>query len=318
VLLVVTQRGDVHADWVVLEHKARGALFKRFNTEDYPLAACVRWTEDGHAMLGFGGTECDLAAVRAVWYGRPAPPVVADELPAPKAEWARGEAREALMGVWRTLDALWVNHPDRNRVAESKPLQLRAASAVGFDVPQSLITNDRTAVEEFIDAHRGGVICKPLMSGRVPLSDDDQLFFTSRVAPESVSLTDLGAEPYLFQELIRKLYGIRVTVIGDEVLAVRIDSQQSEETSTDWRRGHPGELDHTPIDLPDEVGAACVALSRRFDRQFGAIDLARRPDGSYVFFEVNPNGQWAWVEQRTSLPLRARMADLLLSREGDG
>jgi hypothetical protein len=41
------------------------------------------------------------------------------------------------------------------------------------------------------------------------------------------------------------------------------------------------------------------------------VDLARRPDGSYTFFELNPNGQWAWIEQRTSVPLRAHLADLL-------
>jgi hypothetical protein len=46
---------------------------------------------------------------------------------------------------------------------------------------------------------------------------------------------------------------------------------------------------------------------------FGAIDLAQRPDGGFTFFEVNPNGQWAWVEQRTGLPLRSHMVDLLTS-----
>jgi hypothetical protein len=44
---------------------------------------------------------------------------------------------------------------------------------------------------------------------------------------------------------------------------------------------------------------------------FAAIDLARRPDGGYTFFELNPNGQWAWLEQRTGIPLRSRLADLL-------
>lgn len=317
-LLIVTQRGDVHADYLVLELQRRDASFVRFNTEDYPLATSLYWTDGGATRLSFGGRECDVAEVSAVWYRRPAPPVVSAELPAAAAAWAQSEAREALMGVWRTLDVLWVNHPDRNRVAESKLLQLRVAQELGLDVPPSLATNDRDAVEVFMEAHPDGVICKPLLSGRVPSGADERLFFTSQLKSESVSLAELDAEPYLFQELVPKLSDVRATIIGEDVFAVRIDSQESEETSTDWRRGHPGSLTHTPFDLPDGVASACVALCRRFGLRFGAIDLAHRPDGGYTFFEVNPNGQWAWVEQRTGMPLRARMADLLLSQEPDG
>jgi glutathione synthase/RimK-type ligase-like ATP-grasp enzyme len=72
-------------------------------------------------------------------------------------------------------------------------------------------------------------------------------------------------------------------------------------------------LAHTVETLPSDVVELCVALCRSYKLQFGAIDLARRPDGGYTFFEINPNGQWAWVEQRTGLPLRARLADLLLA-----
>lgn len=313
-LLIVTERGDYHADWVVLELEARGVPFLRFNTEDYPLSTSFHWSPAGRVELGIGHHKYDLNNVTAVWYRRPVPPVVAADLPATAAAWARAEAREALMGAWRTLDALWVNHPDRNRVAESKLLQLRTAMEIGFDVPESLVSNEREQVEAFVAAHSTGVVCKPLMNGRVPIGSDEQLFFTSRVN-DQVSLAQLGAEPYLFQELVPKLYDIRVTVIGEEVFAVRIDSQQAEDTVVDWRRGRPGMLDHTPIELGAGLASHCVSLCRRFGLQFGAIDLACQPDGRHIFFEINPNGQWAWVEQRTRLPLRARMVDLLLSAD---
>jgi len=52
-------------------------------------------------------------------------------------------------------------------------------------------------------------------------------------------------------------------------------------------------------------------MTRDYGLEFSAIDLARHIDGTYVFFELNPNGQWAWVEQLTGLPLRYRLADLL-------
>lgn len=312
-LLIVTQRGDYHTDWVVIELNARGIPFLRFNTEDYPVSTPLEWTSSGEAYLTIRGNRQPLSEVDAVWYRRPVPPVMPTELPAPQAAWARGEAREALMGAWRTLDALWVNHPDRNRVAESKLLQLRTAVDLGFEVPKSLVSNSREMVSAFLDEHPDGVVCKPLYDGRVPVDGEDQLFFTSGVDRETISLRELGPEPYLFQELIPKRYDIRATVIGEEVFAARIDSQRTADTRTDWRRGHPGELDHAAVELPDDVASRCVALCERFGLHFGAIDLALRPDAGYTFFEVNPNGQWAWVEQRTGLPLRAQMVSLLAS-----
>jgi glutathione synthase/RimK-type ligase-like ATP-grasp enzyme len=316
-LLIVTQRGDYHADWVVLELHARGLPFLRFNTEDYPTKTTLEWTGSGTAHLNLHGQRQSLSEVESVWYRRPVPPVMAPDLPAAQAAWARGEAREALMGAWRTLDALWVNHPDRNRVAESKPLQLRTANSLGFETPESLVSNSRETAGAFLEAHPGGVVCKPLFDGRVPVDGEERVFFTTPIDCDVVSLRDLGPEPYLFQELVPKCYDIRATVIGQEVFAARINSQDSAETLTDWRRGHPSALEHEAIELPDDVAERCVALCAHFGLCFGAIDLALGPDGRYTFFEINPNGQWAWVEARTGLPLRSRMVDLFLSARSD-
>lgn len=312
-LLIVTERGDLTADWLILELDRREAPFVRFNTEDYPLRAGLAWTPEGSTLKLKGRTHA-LNAFTAVWYRRPVAPQLPPGLGEERALWVGREAREALLGAWRTLDALWVNHPDRNRTAESKPEQLRTATAMGFEVPASLVTNQAARVRAFMADHPQDVVCKPLWDGRVPDAHGrEQLFFTTRVDRNDLDLNALGPEPYLFQELVPKRYDVRVTVIGGKAFAASIDSQAGERSRTDWRRGRPGALEHHIEDLPDEVAERCTGLCRHYGLQFGAIDLARRTDGGYSFFEVNPNGQWAWVEQRTGLPLRARLADLLLS-----
>jgi glutathione synthase/RimK-type ligase-like ATP-grasp enzyme len=312
VLLIVTERGDLTADWLILELERRQAPFVRFNTEDYPTVAMLAWTLEG-AKLTLGAAAYELTDFDAVWYRRPVAPALPTDLPDEQREWSTREAIEALLGVWRTLDATWVNHPDRNRLAESKPEQLRTAQQLGFDVPVTLVTNQRERLREFLAEHPDGVVLKPLWNGRVPTSEgEEQLFFTTPIDPDSVDVEALGPEPYLFQTRVPKQVDVRVTVIGDEALAAAVDSQGHPETATDWRRSPAGALPHAVEELPDEVAARCIALCRHYGLQFGAIDLARRPDGGYTFFELNPNGQWAWVEQRTGLPLRARLADLLL------
>jgi hypothetical protein len=158
VLLIVTERGDLTADWLILELQRRDAPFVRFNTEDYPTRATLAWTPAG-AELALNDAAYALADFDAVWYRRPVPPRLPADLPVEQRAWATREASEALLGAWRTLDALWVNHPDRNRLAESKPEQLRTAQRLGFDIPATLVTNQRDRLREFLAEHPAGVVC---------------------------------------------------------------------------------------------------------------------------------------------------------------
>ena len=142
----------------------------------------------------------------------------------------------------------------------------------------------------------------------------ERIFFTTRLATrDKVPFELLGAEPYLFQEFVPKSSDVRVTIIGDEAFAVRIHSQENVGTATDFRRTDLTLLRHEPFELPPEVARRCLMLVHDAGCLFGAIDLAEQDDGSYVFFENNPGGQWAWLEQLTRLPLRSRLADLLLA-----
>ena len=314
VLLVVTNRGDLTADWLILDLLDRGAPFVRFNTDDYPHDAGVRWTPEGEARLRLPGEDVDLAAVTSVWLRRPIAPSAPAGADEALAEWAVRESQEALDGIWRTLDARWVNHPDASQVASCKPEQLARAKRAGFEIPPTLVTNEVAELHAFAARFGPQLVCKALYEGWVPSPSGDRVFWTSRLAVNQTDpLSELGGgEPYLFQALVPKAYDIRVTVIGTEAFAVGIASQAAEASEIDWRRGDTDELDHWIEELPEPVARRCVELVDGYGLRFGALDLARRQDGGYTFFEVNPSGQWAWLERRTGLPLRAKLADLLL------
>ena len=123
----------------------------------------------------------------------------------------------------------------------------------------------------------------------------------------------MAAAPVIYQREIAKACDLRVTVIGERLFATAIHSQADNETEVDWRRGSRVDLVHELVELPEELAARCLELTRALDLRYGAIDLIRDSDGANRFLEINPNGQWAWIERRTGAPLSAAIVDALLA-----
>ncbi len=69
-------------------------------------------------------------------------------------------------------------------------------------------------------------------------------------------------------------------------------------------------------DLSDETRLRCIEYVKVLGLQYSAIDLALDEDGKYWFLEVNPNGQWAFVELATVLQISKAIAELLSSGGG--
>jgi glutathione synthase/RimK-type ligase-like ATP-grasp enzyme len=46
---------------------------------------------------------------------------------------------------------------------------------------------------------------------------------------------------------------------------------------------------------------------------YGAIDVRLTPEGRYVFLEVNPAGQWLFIEHATGQPISAELASRLVA-----
>jgi glutathione synthase/RimK-type ligase-like ATP-grasp enzyme len=120
----------------------------------------------------------------------------------------------------------------------------------------------------------------------------------------------LALAPTILQPYIEKAYELRCVVMGDKVFAARLDSQAIESTRTDWRAGEE-DVEHEVFDLPEHVQAALRNMMRSFEINFASIDMIVTPEDEFVFLDLNPNGQWLWLEEELGLPLVAGMADLL-------
>ncbi len=99
-------------------------------------------------------------------------------------------------------------------------------------------------------------------------------------------------------------------MVGNRFFAAAIHAD-SDAARIDWRSDYSS-LRYESIDTPDEVRCAVVALLRRVDLPFGALDFTVTPEQEWVFLELNPNGQWGWIEDHTGLPISLAVADLLM------
>jgi glutathione synthase/RimK-type ligase-like ATP-grasp enzyme len=121
---------------------------------------------------------------------------------------------------------------------------------------------------------------------------------------ELALLESVRIAPVIFQALVPGSADLRVTVIGDEILPAAVDIRKME-YKLDVRLNQQAYERHN---LPDEVSEKLLALMRATGLEYGAIDLRLTPDGEYVFFEVNPAGQFLFVEHACGLPVSGVLA----------
>lgn len=310
-ILLVTNKRDLTTDFIVVELRRRGRAFHRLNTEDLPQAS-VRFNPRAGGSWAIDSSDLDfrLEDVGAAYYRRPGAPEPAGARDEATAKYLADEWSAVTKALWNALEGRWLSSPFAILRAEDKPRQLAMASALGFDVPETLISNDFAAASAFVA--KAGAIGKPLRHSLVERGDAGEVLFTARLNPlKPIDRTAVSLAPVIYQREVRKAYDVRATVIGDRVFAAAIHSQDHDETAVDWRSGTRLDLRHEAIELPADIVDKCRALTQKLDLRYGAIDLIADQDRRYWFLEINPNGQWAWIERRTGLPLASAIVDEL-------
>src|SRR5690606_25176847 len=103
------------------------------------------------------------------------------------------------------------------------------------------------------------------------------------------------SSPFFIQKALTPKMDIRITVIDSVAIAVKIKCKGG--IDGDWRK-HAGTIDYEVFSLPESVRRMCIEYSRRLNLNFAAIDMVIFRD-EYYFIEVNPTGEWAWLQKNT-------------------
>jgi glutathione synthase/RimK-type ligase-like ATP-grasp enzyme len=202
--------------------------------------------------------------------------------------------------------------PQHVTAVDNKLLHLYRATELGFTVADTVVTNDPAALVPLWNRTGGQVITKTLDYRPFFVDREDRHLFTAVVPRRRLAGRHrLRYGPAMLQPNVPKAYELRVTVVGERVFTASIDSQASRMTAVDWRHLEDPKTRYSAYDLPREVADRCVRLVAGLGLSFAALDFIVTPDGRYVFLELNVNGQWAFVEMLTGLPISDAIADWL-------
>lgn len=307
-LLILTSDKDLTADFLIVELLKRQLPYFRLNAEELTRADFT-FSADSEGVqreLSVGPKALDLRDVEAVWYRRAVHPSPIAALPPGERFFVTGELRHLAMGLVLNPEITWVNPIDRVSVAEHKLYQLQIARKVGFRVPRTLVSRDPLKLRSFAAANAAGTICKPIFHGMFVDETSRYSVYTRRVTPESLDADCVNICPVLLQEEIPRSADVRATFIGSRCFVADI---KGDVPLIDWR--DPSVLvRYSASGLNDKVQRMCRNMLEKLGLVYGAFDFVRTPEGDLVFLEVNPTGEWAWLEDRLGFPMRDAFIEL--------
>jgi len=316
-VLLISNRDNVHVGLVTEYFERWKVNFFRLNVDKYPKEITVSFDPiSGEGELkNSKGKNVLVQDITSCWYYHLPEPNISSKIKGKSnREFAVGEAKAGLGGLWRILDnRFWINHPKNlSAGALYKLKQLEVARKVGFEVPRSLVTNDPEVAERFFDNGFTKVILK--MMGSPPEVRGMPHVFTTIVTRNDIQLNrdSIKLTPILFQEFIEKKFEMRITIVGRDVFPAALYTQDDPKARVDWKLGKLTKFKHEKLDLPLDIKKKCLQFMESLNLVYGAIDLIVTPEGKYFFLEVNPSGAWGWVEKRANLPVSESIARLLV------
>ncbi|WP_234344404.1 ATP-grasp domain-containing protein [Streptomyces sp. WM6372] len=313
--MTVSHRDDLHALAVQHAVRTRGSYdFHIVESDSISGREGVSWNshseeEEGTPAATFLTSENVRIAVEdaeLLWWRRPKmdQETTAHGGTTHERGLVNNDCRGALGGALAaTFRGQWISPPQATDRASDKLYQLSVAREAGFRVPRTLVSQSREDVIAF-SRRVGRTIVKPVVGARGPA-----LYTRWLDAPDTIPVSSFEICPAMYQEYVEGRRHIRLNCFGEQMYAALIETD-----ALDWRPDLNVPMSCWPI--PDDLRRKVGTVLHRLGLRMGVIDLKLTPEGEPVWLEVNPQGQFLFLEPLTGEPLTEHFADFLLSAAG--
>ena len=307
-ILIVSVRGDLHAAIIrhTLVHKLGiSCSILEIDAIAYSSSLSIRilGSSTEFEFLDSDGLRHNVAEFSTIWWRRGNRSQFIEDkadLTAAEIDLINNDSAAAVRGgLLASFEGNWVNHPVATRTAEDKITQLRVASSSGFRLPKTLISQDADEVRRFITEVGGKAILKSLRGTNLAS------LFSAKINSYHIHAASINAAPCIYQEYIDGTEHLRIQVFGARLYCVKLSSREM-----DWRENLniPAEMYMIDSSTREKVFTTMNALKLKM----GIIDLKLTPSGDVVWLEINPQGQFLFLEPMTNFDFKLAFAEFLL------
>jgi hypothetical protein len=301
VLFVYTNSYDLSAD-TIIRRLGSEAVF-RFNLDlwqDYAIEI------DRHSVLiaNAGGRSVGSEDIAKFLWRKPLTnqQLFPDRTFPRERVFEEEELAYAMREVWNAmyLDGRAVLIDPVSDIVAGKLIQAQIAAGY-FNVPDWTMISGRRPRSE----HDLPRVVKSLTSLR---TRERSVLYTTRVAEEQLS----EASPWLLQTYVPAEYDVTVVAIRDALFAFALSRKEFPQGVVDWRRARslmPAQA-WVPHELPDAVASAIRRFMADMSLHYGRLDFLLTGD-TYSFLEVNPNGEWGWLDESGEIGILNALASEL-------
>jgi hypothetical protein len=303
--LFITNRDDISVEYLISKLRNFNSDYLRINSDDLNKIS-FEINPNGSYVCNISNDFFELDSVNTVFFRR-IPSKFENSENDNDAPYLNNERKHFLEGVFLSLSqAKWINPMFATQIAERKIFQLRQAKQFGLIIPKTIVTNNSTKADEFLKSNESSII-KPVSNGLQVLPDKTYSIYTNVI--ESTFFENYKREftfetPVLLQEKIQNKFDIRVIIIGDTIFSVAINKLDKNEV--DWRKPEI-EKEYSLIQLPKSLEKSLILYHKHLNLVYSAIDLIQTVDNQFVFLEINPVGEWVWLENELGLNISEKL-----------
>lgn len=296
-VLIITSSIDGTVDYIIERYKGM-VEFYRFDVDLFSEYEVIvggnnQWT------ISSSKWKIKKGEIYSIYYRKPRLPFL-DEFECHYRNMIAKDIIALINGFVDDFDGKVLSKPYILRKTENKIFQLLYAQKEGLLIPQSFIGNSNNIAKSFVGETS---IIKPLTTGKICTGESIELYQTNYFTKfeDDISLT-----PIYLQQYVNKKYEVRLTYINGYFFTVRIDSKDK----LDWRKDYKG-LSYSMIECPKDIMDKCSKLLSCFKLKYGAFDFIVTENDEWIFLEVNPNGQWQWLEKTLNLSISEKIIEYL-------
>lgn len=321
VLILTFSQDNESIPLVMKAIEAKGGKAFRFDTDRFPTEVKLDiYSGDSEGgIITDGEEQLDLREVSSVWYRRMRYGFkIPNSMDKQFRDAALKECRATVRGMIASLPGFHFDRMSKVDRTNNKQLQLQVAREIGLLTPRTLTSNNPEAVKQFAQECKAqGIVTKMLSQFAIYGEEGEEMVvFTSPVSEDDLEyLEGLQFCPMTFQENIPKALELRTTIVGQKIFTAAVNSQELEGSTYDWRKeGRALNEKWQVYDLPEEIEKKLLKLMHYFGLNYGAIDIIVTPDGRHIFLEINPVGEFFWLELfAPHFPISDAIGEILLT-----